>query len=424
MRKPAMDALTGPVSIKDWSTLAREAPDAWAAHLKERVERCRRDTGQAVLGEAFVGEITPSTGRLGGVPYGLKDLFDLAGYPTRASSVVPCLAELAAGEDCELVEMARELGGSCAMRTQMNEFAYGLSGENPHYGDCPHPHLGNHLSGGSSSGSAYVVGSGLVPLAFGTDTGGSIRVPAAHCGIWGLRTVPGYLAGGCFPLAPSLDTVGWFTRTGEDMLRSIEAWFGIDAPVCPAVLKGAALVPEALVSPETADVTKEFLGRLPLEFQGSLVWLETALPEIREAFNTLQSAEAYAVHASLLEHFSGFYDPKVKERILRGRASTDEAQASARRVQTTVCEWMDDYFSEQDVLLLPAVPGPAVTRKGNEPALRERTLQLTAPASLAGKPTLTIPLAVEGARTVGVQAIFKNLDASALATMVKQCPHS
>ena len=186
-------------SISEWQSLAAISEEEWGRFLRANIKECIDKTDTSVVSVDLSDHLTLGEGPFAGVPYGLKDLFDVDGVATHASSVVPDMLGMFAGRDSELVERMKGLGGTCVVKTQMNEFAYGLSGENPHYGDCPHPRMHGCLSGGSSSGSAHLVAAGYVPLAFGTDTGGSIRLPAAWCGIYGIRWVQGIACAGGFP---------------------------------------------------------------------------------------------------------------------------------------------------------------------------------------------------------------------------------
>ncbi|MEM7791640.1 MAG: amidase, partial [Verrucomicrobiota bacterium] len=213
------------LNLEDWQKLAANDPAIWKVKAREALQDCINKTNTSVVSSDLSEDLEITEGPLAGVPYGLKDLFDFAGVPTHNSSVFPELLDKSVEVDSDLVQKLKAMGASCAAKTQMNEFAYGLSGENPHYGDCPHPRLKDCLSGGSSSGSAHIVAAGYLPLAFGTDTGGSIRVPAAWCGIYGIRWVPGYSMKGAFPLAESFDTMGWFTRSAAEMVTVLKAWF-------------------------------------------------------------------------------------------------------------------------------------------------------------------------------------------------------
>ena len=133
----------------------------------------------------------PTAHPLHDIPYLLKDLFDLAGVPTRAGSTFLDKIRPTPTHDSRIASALARLGAVCAGKTHLVEFASGLTGENPHFGDCPHPRWPDRLSGGSSSGSAALVAAGVAPLSIGTDTGGSVRVPAAWCGLYGFRLTPG-----------------------------------------------------------------------------------------------------------------------------------------------------------------------------------------------------------------------------------------
>ncbi|MBC8010257.1 MAG: amidase, partial [Burkholderiales bacterium] len=185
---------------------------------------------------ALAGSTLPAPrSTLQGIPFAAKDLFDAAGLPTFAGSAF--LPEVRAGHiaspdfpvpvspiDGAFIRDVRAAGGALAAKAHMHEFAYGITGENPHYGDCEIPGHPGRTTGGSSSGSAFLVKAGVVPLALGTDTGGSIRVPSAFCGLYGFRMTPHHpwIADG-FPLAESFDTPGFFTANASDLRTTLDA---------------------------------------------------------------------------------------------------------------------------------------------------------------------------------------------------------
>ena len=177
------------------------------------------------LAEAFASSRAGTP--LRGVPYLLKDLFDVAGLPTFAGSLFLPEVRPKPESDSRIVKSLAAAGAVIAGKTQLFEFAWGLTGENAHYGDCEHPHFPGRTTGGSSSGSALAVAADIVPFAVGTDTGGSIRVPAAFCGIFGYRGTPGdALISDAVPLSPRFDTAGWFTRSAADMRSVMDALVG------------------------------------------------------------------------------------------------------------------------------------------------------------------------------------------------------
>lgn len=410
------------LSINEWGALARENPTEWAASVRRAVTGCVQQTGTAVVSwDVSADGCELHRGPLAGVPYGLKELFDLEGWPSHNSSVHPDLMRARARGDSDVVQHLNGLGATCAAKTQMNEFAYGLSGENPHYGNCPHPHLKGCLTGGSSGGSAHLVAGGYVPLAFGTDTGGSIRLPAAWCGLYGLRCVPGYKMGGCFPLARSFDAVGWFTRTLEDMRTATAAWFGDPSARAAASLRGSCLMPEDLVDAATFARLSDAVGKLGLVADARSAELEAWLPSCNVAFNVLQSGEAYGIHRQWIGPYGDFYDPLVRARILRAEQWTPEEIQSARDFRAKVMAWFDTYFETYDYLVLPACPRPAVSVAETTPDLREKILRLTSPASLARRPVITVPFVLDGRQTVGLQFIFKELDGATALGLLDLC---
>jgi len=321
---------------------------------------------------------------------------------------MPDLLSVHAKTDAAAVARMRALGALCCAKTQMNEFAYGLSGTNPHYGDCPHPFEEACLSGGSSSGSAYLVASGIVPVALGTDTGGSIRVPAALCGLWGYRDQPGRWTEGSFPLAAEFDTVGWFAKERSDMTQMLQAWFDHPAQAPEGTpLRIAGYAAEPFVCPDVAQSCQAYANSLPGHCAGvDFSELSGMMGMANRAFNILQSCEAYALHADRIERYGQLYDPAVKARLLRGREWSEDDRAGARAFQSRLRAWWEAFFLEYDALLLPSVPGPAVPPELESADHREQTLRLTALASLVGLPVLSVPLVLDSGKFIGVQIIF------------------
>jgi len=333
----------------------------------------------------------------------IKDNYDLAGHVTTASSRF--LAEVRPGFHPEggLVRQARALGLSIVGKTRMNEFAYGLDGANPHFGDCPHPdpELAGRCGGGSSSGSAWAVARGLVPIAFGTDTGGSIRVPAAFCGLFGLRLPPGpWATEGCFPLAPSFDCAGWLTGSAADLKRFSEGL--LDLPITPPS-PPLRMAQAPVDAPALAEgVRALFPEAFPAE-RWTARWQERTA-ELVHAFNILQSGEAFEVHRAWIDTRAADYDPAVRARILRGRQATAEDREKAETTRVWLRDTMASAFGEFDVLLYPVNDGlPPILPMSD--AERTQLLARTVPASLAGLPVLSLPVA-SATGSLGLQCIL------------------
>jgi len=396
------------------AALAWLTPEHELSGELEAVDRAPTDTATSKCEEQ---ERVPS---LRGVPYFLKDLFDVAGIPTRAGSTFLDRVRSTPG-DSTWVRRLREWGAAFAGKTQLVEFASGLTGENPHYGDCPQPRFPQRLSGGSSSGSAALVAAGVVPLAIGTDTGGSVRVPAAWCGVYGFRLTPGdELIRDAFPLAPTMDTAGWFTANAMDMRTAWQTIVGRprEAPRQDAApeplgsrraLRGCYL-PASCLLPSIDPVldtacelaAAQIAERADLATQASFL---SSWQEAVEAYLTIGMSEAFAVHRDWLATYAEHYDPMIWKRFTDAEHLPAEKIVSARASLEQVRRTWTQFFESYDFLVLPSVPTPAPTKAECTPELRRRLLTLTAPASLGGLPCLSTPVTLPSGLSAGLQVI-------------------
>lgn len=357
-------------------------------------------------------------GRSGGLlnkPFMVKDLFDVAGWPTTASSTFYASLRPVPDTSAALVKRLLEAGAVCVGKTHLNEFAYGLSGENPHYGDCPHPVDPTCLSGGSSSGSAYAVAKGWVPFAAGTDTGGSIRVPAAFCGVWGVRYIPWFLVEGCLPLAPSFDTVG-FLCDGPATLYELNAHLlaatGNAEEAKAPVRSLGVLRPEWCSSRESFDAYKQAYSERGIVIDKDLSWeMGVWIKQLPQAFNVLQSLEALEVHAHWLDRYKLEYDPVVWARIDRARRWDRGVIEDALLLRETFRNWIMKVLGDSCHLVMPAVPRTSPEKTQLSETFRQQLLRLTVPASMAGLPVITEPLPMEedGRWTLGLQHLAPSL---------------
>jgi Asp-tRNA(Asn)/Glu-tRNA(Gln) amidotransferase A subunit family amidase len=354
-----------------------------------------------------------SPGPLAGVPYLTKDLFDLRGYQTTASSRFLGRKRGISSTSAAIVRWLHEQGAICQGKTHLNEFAYGLDGANSHYGSVPNPLDPELICGGSSSGSAYAVARGWVPFAIGTDTGGSIRVPAAYCGLYGFRMPVGHPWGydGCFPLAPSFDTAGWFTRSASDMQAILSA---VQPETIPNRRLTVAIDSEfvrSLVEDDIYEIWRYSAKNWPI-VQETELSPPVCPDEIRESFNQLQSREALSIHEPFLTEFGSLYDPSTLEKIERARHWSQSAIDRAQTIRSLVGNWLSLQCSETSALLLPAVPSIAPgIHSGMSAPMREAILNLTSIASIAGHPVLCLPAKLSETRTTGFQLILpKNLN--------------
>lgn len=392
----------------------------WSRLIDNSLKECIDKTGTSVISQLIQINKKNTDGPLMGVPYAVKDLFDVCGFPSRNSSVLPEF-NACATKNSAIIERMSQLGATCVAKTQMNEFAYGLTGENPHFGNCRHPLLKNCLSGGSSSGSAYLVAADYLPLSFGTDTGGSIRLPAAWCGVYGIRWAPGYFLKGAFPLAPSFDTMGWFSASDKDMTHTLRAWFNHDSANSTRELNGCSILPKHLLEIESFDHLSAVLSHLEIKQLTNSDSFEALLSKCQFAFNVLQSVEAYAIHEKFIDKRMDAYDPQVMSRILRARKWTPADISKANLYKNKITNWFNDFFETYDFLVMPISPTASVPLKDANSSLREMTLQLTTPASLSGLPALTVPVWLDEKRSIGLQFIFKKVEPKIPLAIVELC---
>jgi amidase/aspartyl-tRNA(Asn)/glutamyl-tRNA(Gln) amidotransferase subunit A len=416
-----------PLPFAGWQAMS---PGQAAREVHQRVaalpDRLRRAALAHLSAEtAIAGELAaaPVGAPLRGVPYLLKDLFDAAGLPTRAGSTFLARVRPTPG-DGAVVRRLRECGAALAGKTHLVEFASGLTGENPHYGDCPHPRFPDRLSGGSSSGSAALVAAGITPLAIGTDTGGSVRVPAAFCGLYGFRLTPGDdLIRDAFPLSPTMDTAGWFTAHAADMQTALRALVGAPgtSPRAPrgCFLAGRALLPEIDPAIDAAGETTARRWCEPAD-ESTRTALLAAWQNSVDAYLTIGMSEAHAVHRHWLAPYHEHYDPVIWQRFTDAGHFTAEKLATARSTLEAIRDSWREFFKTYDFLALPGAPFPALHKAECTPEARRAIIRLTAPASLGGLPCLTLPVPLSSGLSAGVQVIVPSADSFVIDWLLRQ----
>jgi Asp-tRNA(Asn)/Glu-tRNA(Gln) amidotransferase A subunit family amidase len=330
-------------------------------------------------------------GLLYGLPIALKDCFDLEGFVTSIGSRFYARLNSACVEDSWVATRLKVVGAVITGKTHMQMLAYGITGENRDYGDCLQPADATSLTGGSSSGSAAAVQEGSAVAAIGTDTGGSIRAPAALCGLAGYRASLGVGRwwGGAH-LAESFDTIGWLCRDLRDLPRLAQALFGVSAkPISTDALR-VSIVSGALLEDCDASVVASIT-----------IWKERivhAAGQIREikpdfladAFSIyapLQAVEAARLHAGFFDEF----EPAIADRLRWGASMQPEEIASWRAKHESLVRDTNSLFSHADFLLMPAVPVPRLPAGEDQTAARPRILRYTTPGSLAGLPAVVLP---------------------------------
>ncbi|GJD52553.1 1-carboxybiuret hydrolase subunit AtzE [Methylobacterium crusticola] len=366
-------------------------------------------------------------GPLAGVPFAVKNLFDVAGLPTRAGSRIN-REHPAAGRDACLVRRLEAAGAILVGALNMGEYAYDFTGENVHDGPSRNPHDLARMSGGSSGGSGAALAAGMVPLTLGSDTNGSIRVPGAFCGVFGLKPTYGRLSrAGSFPFVGSLDHLGPMARTVGDLALAYDAMQGPDPedpvararppePATPTLEDGTGSLRIAVAGGYFAT------GGDPAAF--AAVGLAAAalgarsvveIPEAaraRAAAYVITAAEGAALHLDRLRARPGDFDPAVRDRLLAGAMIPAPLVERAQRFRRWYAARVAALFEGVDVILAPATPCRAprggettLVLDGVPMPLRPNIGVFTQPVSFIGLPVAAVPVWPDGGLPLGVQVI-------------------
>jgi Asp-tRNA(Asn)/Glu-tRNA(Gln) amidotransferase A subunit family amidase len=348
---------------------------------------------------------------LWGIPISLKDCFDLTGFPTSCGSTFYRHLHDIASADSAIASRLRSVGAVLTGKTHLHQLAYGITGENRDCGECLQPRNPTLLTGGSSSGAAASVQEGSALAAIGTDTGGSIRVPAALCGLAGYRSSltlnPPSLWRGGYHLAPSFDTIGWLYRDLTDGPLLGSALFDLPFATAPNIASLRIAVPDtSFLHDCDADILAtlilfcshlQALGATLSTFDAS-IW-ENAM----SIFAPIQASEASAIHAGHFQHF----EPAIAERLTWGASLSSEHLTNFRNQLATFRTSTNALFESANYLLLPCAPMSALIAGADHTQTRVRILRYTSPISLAGLPVV----AINGLQLIG----SPNSDAALLA---------
>ncbi|HEX5839245.1 MAG TPA: amidase [Anaerolineales bacterium] len=382
---------------------------------------------ESALDAQLPATANPLSSALRGIPIALKDLFDMAGVRRTIGSAF--FSEDIPGADAFVVDKLRQAGAIFVGKTNTHEIALGVTGKNPHYGIARNPWDPSRIPGGSSSGSAIAVATGMALGALGTDTGGSIRIPASLCGVVGFKPTYGRVSlRGVFPLSWNLDHVGPLTKSVRD----------------------AALIMQVISvhDPDDAASTKmlngDYLGHLPDDMNGRKIALGTgdyiqgAEPEVmnavREAVKVFESmgcivrevnmdwlrdaalanktitqSDGAAVHRDRLREHPELFGEDIRKRLEEGAKTSSTDYILARRTQTEIKKKFEQFFESYDLLLIPSTPIPAPPVEGLD-AIEQaaRLTRFTAPFNLAGLPALSVPCGfTKEALPIGLQIVSR-----------------
>jgi amidase len=334
-------------------------------------------------------------GPLQGLTMAVKDVFDIAGHRTGNGHPLWLETHPPAVRTAAAVDRLLEAGASLVGKTHTDEMAYSLNGENVHYGTPTNPKAPARIPGGSSSGSAVAVAGGLVDFALGTDCGGSVRLPASYCGIYGIRTSHGLVStDGVVKLAPSFDTIGWFARDAGLLRRIAEPLL----PQAAFVPRRLLIITDAFATAGSAirDALAQAVSTISQTF-GQVQELSAygdGPAKFADSFRILQGAEIARQHGAWIDRYGPTFGPGIRERFVWIRTIDAEAVASATLVRERVAGHMDALLGDDALLLLPTAPGIAPllrTPAAELEAFRARAFALLSIAGLARLPQVSLP---------------------------------
>jgi aspartyl-tRNA(Asn)/glutamyl-tRNA(Gln) amidotransferase subunit A len=351
-------------------------------------------------------------GPLHGIPVSVKDIVDVAGQVTTSGSAAYLTRR--ADSDAECVRRLRAAGAVIMGKNVLHEFAYGATGDRSVHGPSRNPWDATKISGGSSGGGAVAVAAGMVPLAVGTDTAGSVRVPAALCGVVGFKPAFGAIpTAGVHPLAASLDHVGVFARTTVDAARgyAVLAAHPHEHGIAPARVGWVDPMTIGPTDPAVIATVRDALDRTGITINDT-VELPFAVSELFSVLSTLQSSEAYSEHGDDLIRDRDNIDPEVVGRLESGRDTPAWQYVHATRRRDALRAAVAELFQRFDVLAMPTAPTVATeidqrahVIDGQPVEVRSALLSLTCPWNLTGHPALTVPAAMVSGLPVGLQLV-------------------
>ncbi|MCU1675899.1 MAG: Amidase [Frankiales bacterium] len=388
------------------------------------------DSWNALLPSEGARLPAPGAGPLRGRTFVVKDVLDVAGTVTGAGSPALRARSAPAAESAAVVLALLAAGASYQGKSRSDELAFSLGGVNDADGTPANPAAPGHTAGGSSSGSAAAVAAGLADIGLGTDTAGSIRVPASYCGLFGIRPTHGRVpTDGLVPLAPSFDAVGWLTRdatVAADVGRVLLADWRDSAPP-RSLLLADDLLPDDAVDRELIVSAWEAWAAAIGAAPGRVTLGRIA--EWGETFGTLRAREAWVQYGSWLDDDQPVVSPAVAARIRAGAALTADDVAAARSARVELIQELDALLDGGGALVVPAsaVRAPRLSSTGDVlEVVRRQTLRVTAVASLAGAPSVAVPVAGGAGLPFGVALIGRRGDDESLlaAASSRAAPHA
>ncbi|PKO79362.1 MAG: amidase [Betaproteobacteria bacterium HGW-Betaproteobacteria-13] len=351
-------------------------------------------------------------GPLEGLSFAVKDLFDVAGYPTGGGNPHVLALSGIKTRTAPTVQRLLDSGARFVGKTYTDELAFSMNGINAHFGAPVNGGAPDRIPGGSSSGSAAAVSNGLVDFALGTDTGGSVRCPASHCGLFGLRPTHGRISlENCLDLAPGFDSCGFFTRDAETFGRVADVLLGTDPSPLPA--QPRLLYPEdgwSLLDGAVSDALQPALDRVEALF-GKAVFMRMAPKGFDRnywAFRYIQGREAWQTDGDMIERHGLALGPGVRDRFVWSKLVTDAQVEESVAIRDEVRAALAEILGSDGVMVLPTMPDIApllTTDEGGLEDYRNNAIKLLCLAGLSGFPQLSMPLVKRNGAPLGLSLL-------------------
>jgi aspartyl-tRNA(Asn)/glutamyl-tRNA(Gln) amidotransferase subunit A len=339
---------------------------------------------------------------LDGITIAVKDNVYIKGHRTTAGSKI--LKNFVPTFDADVVTRLKAAGAVILGKTNLHEFAFGVTNINPHYGDCRNPWSIDRVSGGSSGGSAVAVAQGMTCAAVGTDTAGSVRIPASLCGVVGFKPTKGLISTrGTIPLAWSLDTIGFLTRSVADaalLTRLAAKGDVLPRGILPARLRGSKIgVPQNILTDVDEDVMRRFNEALAMIEGRGATLARFDFPHYGEAIacrGLITLAEVASYHQRYFQERYHEYGSDLRKRLAQGLVIPAAAYIDAQRARRTLIDRYRSLFGRLDMIALPTTPIAAPTIKASKdeasaPKIRRALLAFTEPFNVYGAPAISIP---------------------------------
>jgi len=351
-------------------------------------------------------------GPLAGLTFAVKDLYDVAGYPTGGGQPFVLAMSGVKTTTAPAVQRLLDAGARFVGKTITDELAFSMNGQNAHFGSPINGAAPDRIAGGSSSGSASAVSNHLCDFALGSDTGGSVRAPASHCGLFGLRPTHGRISlASVMDLSPSFDTCGWFTRDVATYARVADVLLGTDpSPLPPTPRLLAPGDVWALLAPDAADALRAPRAQIEAAL-GAASPVAVALDGFDAmywSFRYLQGREAWQSDGALIERFAPPLGPGVRERFAFSRSVTDAQVAEAAAFRARFRAHFNALIGSDGVLVMPTMPDIAPLASDADGALedyRNRAIRMLCISGLASCPQLSLPLATRNGAPFGISLV-------------------